>query len=117
MFLETVFLGLRDRANTETCRCRAQIIPESFEKAPSRRAWEVTAPLLRPFALYNQEIIPYIKEELLEVIQSKQWDAAPGKYMDRVMILYEEFIQHFCDYPPGLDDKSRALALNYKSKR
>ncbi|MCJ1460196.1 hypothetical protein MMC28_010575 [Mycoblastus sanguinarius] len=99
--------------------CRATIIPDSFEKNPSSRSWEVASPLLRLLTGLDRQIT-LVKAESINMLQRTQekWTSVEGKHMDRTMILYEEFLNQFCDHPAMGDGNNagRSLAAEVQAR-
>ncbi|KAF6223243.1 hypothetical protein HO133_000085 [Letharia lupina] len=94
--------------------CRARIIPDSYEKATSYRSWQVAAPLLQLFTILDRDVASAAKEQALGFLQRgferEKLVPLPGKHTERTMVLYEEFLNQFCDFPPPVEDGRRLEA-------
>ena len=83
-----------------------------YEQNPSNRAWEVATPLLRVLTGLERQLAGFVKEETLDLLNNTQVDWTPmeGKHMSRTMIIYEEFMNRFCDHPSqAVNENDRAL--------
>lgn len=100
--------------------CRARIIPDSYEKATSYRSWQVAAPLLQLFTILDRDVASAAKEQALGFLQRgferEKLVPLPGKHTERTMILYEEFLNQFCDFPPPVEDGRRLEAAEEESR-
>lgn len=94
--------------------CRAQVIPESYDKEISYRGWQTTAPLLHLLVLVDRPLASSIKEKSLDFLQKmlgvEKLPPLPGKHMERTMVLYEDFLNQFCDSPAPAEDRGRLQA-------
>ena len=93
--------------------CRAQLMPDSFERNPSGQSWKAAVPLLRLLMMFGGNPETFSKEKALDVLQNGLEregliGPVPGKHMHRVMVLYDEFLSQFCNDPqPTMGDVSR----------
>lgn len=95
--------------------CRAPVIPESFEKNPSGQSWKIAVPILRMLMMFGKDLATFTRKSSLDLLQNgleKEGLILPvaGKHMDRIMILYEEFLYQFCDQPPPRGNADRLAA-------
>lgn len=81
--------------------CRAPVIPDTYEREISDRSWQVAAPLLQLLMILDRGLASCVKEQSLSFLQRGlergNFAYLPGKHMGRCMVLYEEFINQFCD--------------------
>lgn len=82
--------------------CRAQLIPDSFEKNPSGQSWKAAVPLLRLLMMFGGDSDTFSKKKALDVLQNGLEreglnGPVPGKHMHRIMVLYDEFLSQFCN--------------------
>ncbi|KAF6241349.1 hypothetical protein HO173_000059 [Letharia columbiana] len=100
--------------------CRARIIPDSYEKTTSYRSWQVAAPLLQLFTILDRDVASAAKEQALGFLQRgferEKLVPLPGKHTERTMVLYEEFLNQFCDFPPPVEDGRRLEAAEEGSR-
>lgn len=94
--------------------CRAQIIPDSYDKEISYRSWQTTASLLHLLVLVDRALASSVKEQSLDFLQrmsgAEKLPPLPGNHMERTMVLYEEFLNQFCDHPGPAEDRGRLEA-------
>ena len=95
--------------------CRAQVIPASFEKNPSGQSWKAAVPLLRILMMFGGDRATFAKKKALDVLQNgleREGLVGPvgGKHVHRIMVLYEEILNQFCDQPQPVEDADRLAA-------
>lgn len=95
--------------------CRAQLMPDSFEKNPSGQSWKAAVPLLRLLMMFGGDVTTFSKKKALDVLQNGLereglMGPVPGKHMHRIMILYEEFLSQFCNNPQPTTGDAHRLA-------
>lgn len=88
--------------------CRAKVMPDSFERNPSGQSWKAAVPLLRILMMLGGETTASEKKKALDLLvngleREGLTGPVPGKHMHRIMVLYEEFLNQFCDAPQPPD--------------
>ncbi|KAL9067801.1 MAG: hypothetical protein Q9161_006619 [Pseudevernia consocians] len=95
--------------------CRAQVISASFEGNPSGQSWKAAVPLLRILMIVGRDRATFAKKKALDVLQNRLEreglvGLVGGKHVHRIMVLYEEFLNQFCDQPQPVEDADRLTA-------
>lgn len=95
--------------------CRAKVMPDSYERNPSGQSWKAAVPLLRILMMFVGEAAAFEKKKALDVLMNGLereglMGSVPGKHMHRIMVLYEEFLNQFCDAPQPPDQLAASEA-------
>lgn len=91
-------------------------MPATFERNPSGLSWKAAVPLLRLLMMFGADRGARLeKDKALLVLQNgleREGLTGPvvGKHMHRIMVLYEEFLNQFCDEPPPMTGDADRLA-------
>ena len=88
--------------------CRAKVMPDSFGRNPSGQSWKAAVPLLRILMMFGGDAATFDRRKALDVLvngleREGLTGPVPGKHMHRIMVLYEEFLNQFCDAPQPMD--------------
>ena len=109
-------LGFTSDFSNRCPLCRAQVIPASFEKNPSGQSWKAAVPLLQILMMFDGDRATFAKKKALDALQNGLemeglvGPVGPVGGKHRIMILYEEFLNQFCDQPQPVEDADRLTA-------
>ena len=92
--------------------CRELVIPESVAMIPSAESWKAAAPLLRVVMMFGGDGKKFEKAKALDVLlngieKEGLTEQVKGKHMQRITLLYEEFLNRYCDEKQPLGDTER----------
>lgn len=80
--------------------CRAKVIPDFYERSQSSQSWKAAVWLLRILTKFGgEEAAAFPKKKALFVLQSGllREELTGAELKSRIMVLYEELLNRFCD--------------------